>query len=117
MLALVGALAACSSDDGGSDVTGETIDRVADEAREAAGDGLASLRADAERLVDEIQSRNASEAKQQLLDRCRSALERLRAASSEEAERVADICDRVQNSDLDNRSAWAEIRQEIEKVP
>ncbi len=44
-------------------------------------------------------------------------LERLRKASSESADRVAGICDRIQNTDITNTSAWTEIKQEIEKLP
>lgn len=117
ILALTSPLSACGSDDVGTEATGDTIEQAGRDAQDAARDGLGGLRTDAERFIDDIQSRNASEAKQQLLERCRDSVERLRKASSDEAERVTAICERIQNSDLENRSAWDEIKQEIEKVP
>ena len=117
IFALAGVLIGCSSDDVDTEATRDTIEQAGGDVQDAAREGLASLRTDAERLVDEIQTRNAPEAKQQLLDRCRDALERLRRAGSNDADRVAGICDRIQNSDVGNRRAWDDIKQEIEKIP
>jgi len=117
IFALSGVLTGCSSDDVDTELTRDTIERTTQNVQEAARDGVATLRTDAERLVDDIQTRNAPEAKQQLLDRCRDALERLRKAGSNDADRVAGICDRTQNSEIENRPVWDEIKQEIEKIP
>lgn len=117
VFALGGALAGCSSGDVGTEATRDTIERAGDEAQEAAREGMASLRTDVERFVDDVRTRNAPEAKQQLLDRCRDELERLRKTNSDSADRVAGVCDRIQNTDITNMSAWNEIKQEIEKLP
>jgi hypothetical protein len=69
-----------------------------------------------ERLVDEIRTRNAPEAKQQLLDRCRDALERLREADSEDAERVESLCDRIRDTDIEDSSVWNDIKEQIEQL-
>ena len=114
--ALSGVLVGCSSDDMGTEETRDTIEQAGDEARNAARDGLASLRTDAERIADDVQARNAPEAKQQLLDRCRDALERARKANAENADRVERICDRIRDADIKNVSVWNEIKQEIEQV-
>ena len=117
IFALSGVLAGCGTDDVDTEATRDTIEQAGQSAQDAAREGMASLRTDAERFVDEIQTRNAPEAKQQLLDRCRDALERMRKAGSNDADRVAGICDRIQNSDVQNRPVWDEIKQEIEKIP
>lgn len=117
IFALAGVLTGCSSEDVDTEATRDTIEQAGGNVQDAARESLAGLRTNAERLVDDIQTRNAPEAKQQLLDRCRDALERLRRAGSKDADRVAGICERIQNSDIENRPVWDEIKQEIEKIP
>lgn len=114
--ALAGVLTACGSDDVDTDATGDTIEETAEDAREAAEDAMADLRTGAERFVDEIQTRNAPEAKEQLLERCRDALERLRKADSDDADRVEELCGRIRDADVKNASVWDEIKAEIEKL-
>lgn len=117
MFPLAAALAGCSSDDVGTAATRDTIEERAGDVQEAARDGLASLRTDVERLIDDVQARNAPEAKERLLERCRDALERLRRANSDSADRVQGLCDRIQGADITNESVWNEIKQEVEQIP
>lgn len=116
LFALTGVFAACGTDDIDTETTQDTIEETAGDARQAAEEAFEELRTGGERLVDEIQTRNAPEAKEQLLDRCRDALERLRKADSDQAERVDDLCNRIRDADVSNSEAWNEIREEIEKL-
>lgn len=114
VIALVTALGACGDDD--ADDLAREAEETAEEAGEAVQDAWASLRTDAERLVDEIQTRNDPEAKEQLLDRCRDTLEELRQAESPESDRVAAMCDRIQDTDVNDRDAWSDVEREISEL-
>ena len=113
---LAGMLSACGSDDIDTEATGDTIEESAEDAREAAENAFVEFRTGGERLVDEIRTRNAPEAKQQLLDRCRDALERLREADSDDADRVDALCDRIRDTDIQDSSVWDEIKEQIEQL-
>jgi hypothetical protein len=119
VLLLAGAVvaAACESDSGVN--SGQAQDRARDTTgtvRDQARDAWASLRTDGERLIDNIQTRNDPEAKQQLLDRCRVAEERLRENDSRNADRVNEFCDNVRDTDLNNTDAWERIKAEFEQL-
>ncbi|MFP5377214.1 MAG: hypothetical protein ACLGIO_10615 [Acidimicrobiia bacterium] len=114
VITLVTALGACGDDD--ADDVAREAEEAAQEAGEVAQDAWASLRTDAERLVDEIRTRNDPEAKDQLLDRCRDALEDLRQAESPDADRVAALCDRIQGTDVGDRDAWSDVEREISEL-
>ncbi len=112
-LALVG----CGDDgDTAADNVGQETQEAAQDARTAARDVWASFRTDVERLVDEIRTQDAPRVKEELLQRCRDALERLRQAGSDQVDRVEQLCDRVQETDVGNTSAWNDIRREIEQL-
>ena len=113
---LAGVLAGCGSDDIDTEATGDTIEESAEDARVAGENAFAEFRTGGERLVDEIRTRNAPEAKQQLLDRCRDALERLREADSDDADRVDALCDRIRDTDIQDSSVWDEIKEQIEQL-
>lgn len=116
MFALTGVLGGCDSGDVDTEATRGTIEQVGSEVQEAARNAMASLRTDIERFTDDIQTRNAPEAKKQLLDRCRDTLERLRKANSDSADRVSGICDRIEDTDVKDSSAWEEIKREVEQI-
>lgn len=109
-------VAGCEDADIDTDATQDTVEEAGEQARETAQEAFASLRTDAERLVDEIQTNNAPQAKEDLLERCRDVLERLREAESEAADRVGDICDRIRDTDVEDAEVWDDIRQEINEV-
>jgi len=118
-LLLAGAVvgAACESD---GSVNSEQAESRARDAvgtvRNQAEDAWASLRTDGERLIDNVQTRNDPEAKQQLLDRCRDAEERLRENDSRNADRVNEFCDNVRDADPNNSDAWNRIKSEFETL-
>ncbi|HVM02404.1 MAG TPA: hypothetical protein VM263_07005 [Acidimicrobiales bacterium] len=114
VITLVAALGACGDDD--ADDVAREAEETAQQAGEAVQDAWASLRTDAERLVDEIRTRNDPEAKDQLLDRCRGALEELRQAESPDADRMAALCDRIQDTDVGDRDAWSDVEREISEL-
>jgi hypothetical protein len=95
---------------------GQEARDAAGDLREAAGDAWASLRTDSERLVDEIQTRNDPKAKQDLLDRCRDSLEKLRRSNSDSAERVDRLCTRIRDTDVNAREAWNDVRRDINEI-
>jgi nucleotidyltransferase/DNA polymerase involved in DNA repair len=115
-IALGTLLAGCGDNDVDPQATRDTVEESAGDAREQAENAFASLRTDAERLLDQFQTRNAPEAKQQLLDHCRDVLERLRRANSKNVDRVESICDRIRDTDPANSSTWREVRDEINKL-
>lgn len=105
-------------DDGESAGTGveQQTEEAASDARAAARDAWASVRTDAERLIDEIRTQDAPRLKEQLLDRCRDALERLRESGSDRADEVDRLCNRVRDTDVTNTDSWTDIRQEIDQL-
>ncbi|HWC11729.1 MAG TPA: hypothetical protein VG455_10945 [Acidimicrobiales bacterium] len=117
---LVGALTLAGCGDDNGETTVDTVEQQTEEAardaRAAAQDIWASVRTDAERLLDQIRTEDAPRFKEQLLERCRDALERLRKAESDAAGRVEDLCSRIQETDVTNADAWADIRREIDQV-
>lgn len=108
--------AGCDAGDVDTDATRDTIEEAGESASETAEEAFASLRTDAERLVDEIQANEAPQAKEDLLERCRDVLESLREAESESADRVGEICDRIRDADVQDAEVWDTIRQEIDEV-
>lgn len=108
--------AACGDNDVDTEATRDTVEEAGRDAREEAENAFASLRTDAERLLDEFQTRNAPQAKEQLLEQCRDALERLRRAESQNVDRVEALCDRIRDTDPSNSSVWREIRDEINRL-
>jgi vacuolar-type H+-ATPase subunit H len=115
-IALGTLFAACGDNDVDTEATQDTVENATSDAREEAEDAFATLRTEAERLVDEFQTRNAPEAKERLLEECRNALERLRQADSDQVGRVESLCDRIRDTDPSNESLWREVRDEITRL-
>lgn len=103
------------AEDTARDVAESTEER-AQGAAESLGDGWATLRTEAEGLIDDISTRHDPEAKSQLLEKCRERLEDLRRADSDEVGRVESLCDRIRDTDVDAGAAWAEIKDEIDSI-
>lgn len=117
VLATVLFLGACGEDgDVDTEATRDTVEEAARDAREAAEDAFASLRTDGDRLIDEIRTMDAPQAKEQLLERCRDTVERLRKADSDRAEQVDSLCDRVRDTDVSDTDAWDKIKQELNEL-
>ncbi len=120
LLAAATLLFAGCGDDGDNQTTVDNVEQeteqAADEARDAAQNAWASVRTDAERLVDQIRTQDAPRLKEQLLDRCRDTLERLRQAESERAGEVDRLCDRIRNTDVTSTDAWNDIKREIDQL-
>jgi hypothetical protein len=115
-IALAALLAGCGENGADTEATGDTVEEAAMDARQEAEDAFASLRTDAERLIDELQTRNAPEIKQQLLDRCRDILERLREAGSDQTDRVDDLCNRIRDADPNDPAVWRDVREQLEQL-
>jgi len=115
-IALGTLFAACGDNDVDTEATQDTVENATRDARQEADNAVATLRTEAERLVDQFQTRNAPEAKQRLLDQCREVLERLRKANSDQVGRVQSLCDRIRDTDPSNASSWREVRDEIAKL-
>ncbi|MFP5316671.1 MAG: hypothetical protein ACLGI2_00040 [Acidimicrobiia bacterium] len=118
MLAVAALFFVACGDDGETAGNGaeQRSEEAAGEARAAARDAWASVRTDAERLIDEIRTQDAPRLKEQLLDRCRDALERLREAGSDRSDEADRLCDRVRDTDVTSTDAWADIRRQIEQL-
>jgi hypothetical protein len=109
---------ACS-DDGtvDTDRAQDQAETSATQLREDARDAWASLRTDADRLIDELQTRNAPDVKEELLDRCRDTQEQFRESNDNtNADRVGDLCENIRDADPDAQNAWEQIKQELERL-
>lgn len=118
LVACVVLLVACGNEDADTaqDQVPPQAEETAQDASEATKDALASLRTDAERFVDELQTSEAPRAKQALLDKCRDVLERLRRDDSDAVPQAERTCERIQETDVTNRDAWNEIRAQIARL-
>lgn len=119
MVLLAGAVigAACEGESNGTaEQAQDRASTTASDLRERAADAWAGLRTDGERLIDDVQTRNDPEAKDQLLDHCRDAEEQLREADSANADRVNEFCDRVRDTDVDDSDAWQRIKAEFDQL-
>jgi hypothetical protein len=96
--------------------TDQQVREVGDEARQEAREAWAGIRTDGERLIDEIQTRNDPEAKQDLLNACRDALERLRKADAAIADRVQNLCDRIRDADVNTDEAWNDVKRRFQEI-
>jgi hypothetical protein len=77
----------------------------------------ASLRTDAYRLLDQMQTRADPDAKKQLLDRCRATQDQFKKNSdSANADKVGKFCDRVRDTDPSAQGAWNEVKSELTKL-
>lgn len=112
----LGMLFVACGDDVDTEATQDTVEEATRDARNETENAFANLRTEAERLMDEFQTRNAPEAKQQLLDKCRDALERLRKANSDQAGRVDSLCNRIRDTEPSNAAVWREVKDEIAKL-
>lgn len=115
-------VAGCGNGDGGQEAE-DTVRDVAESAQDRAEgaaesleDGWATLRTEAESLIDAISTRNDPEAKTQLLEKCRERLEDLRQADADDVQRVETLCDRIRDTDVDAGDAWTEIKKEIDDI-
>lgn len=108
---------ACGNDGVDTEATPDTVEESARDARQEAENAFASWRTDAERLLDEIRTQGAPEVKQTLLDRCRDALENLRQADSPNVDRVDDLCNRIQATDVEDAAAWQQVKDAVGQLP
>lgn len=115
-LALGMLFVACGDNDVDTQATQDTVEDATRDAREEAENAFATLRTEAEKLIDEFQTRNAPQAKEKLLEECREVLERLRKADSDQAGRVDSLCNRIRETDPTNAAVWREVREEIAKL-
>ncbi len=118
LMAPVLLLVACGDEDAdmAQDRVSPQTEQAAQDAKAAARDALASLRTDAERFVNELQSTDAPKAKQALLDKCRDVLEKLRKENSDAVAQTERACERIQETDVSNRDAWEQIKSEIARL-
>ena len=113
-LLAVSAVGIACSDDGSvdTDKARDQAQTIRNETRQA----WANMRADGDRLIDQIQTRSDPDAKQQLLDRCRDSHDRMQKEDASNADRVNRLCDRIRNTDPSAQSAWNEIKSEFREL-
>ncbi len=97
----------------GAGVSGACREANDGAARNRTGDAWQGLRSDGDRLVDQVQTHHDSKAKQNLLDRCHDAVERLHTADDARASRVDAFCDSIRETDPNTSAAWNDIRQRL----
>ena len=106
-------LAGCGSEDVDTDAV---VDDASEDARAEAEEALADLRTEAEEALDELPTPEAPDVKQELLDRCRDAVESMREADMQTADSAQQICDRIEGADVSDMDLWNDIQQEIEDL-
>lgn len=109
-------LGACGDDTGDeqtTDTLDETVDDVTDDIEEGARTAWASLRTNAERLIDEA-STGDSEAQEQLLEECRDTLQELRESGDKDTDRVEQLCDDIRDAEDD--ADWDALRNEVRAI-
>jgi site-specific recombinase len=107
---------ACGDNDVDTQATQDTVEDATRDVREEAENAFATLRTEAEKLMDEFQTRNAPQAKEKLLEQCREVLERLRKADADQTGRVDSLCNRIRETDPTNAAVWREVKDEIAKL-
>lgn len=118
VMALAAVFTACggNNNDATAGSTTQTVQDATQSAKDDAANAFAALRTQAERLVDQVKTSDAPQAKQKLLDQCRDALEKLRKANSDQADHVDTLCNRIRDTDVTNVSAWGDLKDEINKL-
>lgn len=119
MIVALTVLAGCGDGDGdetAAEQAGDTLEGAAESVGDALDAAWASLTTNSERLVDEIQTSGDPQAKQELLDHCRDVLQQLRDADSERVDEVESLCDRIRDTNADDRDAWDEIEGDIDRL-
>lgn len=86
------------------------------EARAEVKDAWASMRTDGEKMIDRVQTQNDPEVKQDLLDSCRNALEKMRQADSAAAGRVDGLCNQIRDADPQDSDAWNNIKAQWQRL-
>jgi|SRR5215217_2589614 len=108
---------ACSEEDKtDSSSVKATVQDAANQVKQQTKDAWASLRTDGDRLIDNVQTRNDPQAKQQLLDKCRDTVEKLRKDDSANADRVNTFCNKIRDTDPNTQSAWTEIKSQFNEL-
>ena len=117
-LLLLGAVVgvACDSDDTDTDAAQQQVREASQNIRQEAREAWAGLRADGDQLVDRVQTRNDPNAKQELLDKCRDAQERLKKEDASGAGQVESFCNKVRDTDVNNNSAWNDIKNQLKDL-
>jgi hypothetical protein len=73
-------------------------------------------RATLEELRTELDRGITPERKERLVARCVEALERLRDADDPQADRLADFCDSLEDTNLNTPAAWEDIRARLDEL-
>jgi hypothetical protein len=94
----------------------QTAQETTRDARTEARQAWASLRADSDRLIDRVRTRNDPQAKQELLESCRDTQERLQKDKNEFADEVNDVCNRIRDTDVSRTEAWDAIKKRIDEL-
>lgn len=69
-----------------------------------------------EDLRTEISGDVTPERKQQMLQRCRTAVDRLRRSDDPQADRLADFCQSLEATNPDTPAAWNDIRARLDEL-
>jgi hypothetical protein len=78
-------------------------------AREETREVLQDLRTELDQGID-------PERKENLVERCTNALDRLRAADDPQADRVANFCDSLEDTNPNTPAAWDDIRNRLNEL-
>ena len=69
-----------------------------------------------EELRDELREGIDPERKERLVRRCATALERLRSANDQQADRLANFCDSLESTNPNTPAAWDDIRARLNEL-
>ena len=118
VLLVAAVIAAGCSDDNkvDTDKAKAQATKAAEQVKQQTRDAWASLRTDGDRLADQVQTRKDPEAKKQLLDKCRDAVERMRKDDQPNADRVNKLCDRIRDADPNDSATWNDVKAQIKDL-
>ncbi len=103
-LLVIGMIAVAACEDDAAD-TGGRESNVRQETRSV----LQELRTELDRGID-------PQRKENLVERCANALARLRAANDPQADRMANFCDSLEDTDPNTPAAWDDIRNRLNEL-
>jgi len=116
---LFGAVAGVACSDDGTvdtDKAKETAQQAQQDITQETRGAWATLRTDGSRLIDQVQTRNDPEAKQQLLNRCRDTVENMRKNDTANADQVNKLCDKIRDTEPNSQNAWNDIKTQFNEL-
>lgn len=76
----------------------------------------ASVYSDAQSLLNQLQSQNAPQLKQSLLNKCATAQQQANQNDATLGSKIQSLCTMISNTDVSNNQAWNQVRQQLNNL-